>query len=157
MLGLGPFGAAGDGTGDGGNGADTTPRPTGTVVTGATGGDEADLPAFSFEIVAIEECGQTCRDVTVTLYNNQNQTATNVSVDTRIFAGNSTAQGDQIWEDTEDIGTMEPGSSVTRTQRVELSFSQAFAVQQNDGWITVVTTVRSDQTTITFENRRNVL
>lgn len=43
----------------------------------------------------VEECGQTCRDVTSTLSNNQDETATGVTVYTRVFAGeDNTAQED---------------------------------------------------------------
>lgn len=162
-LGVGPFGQPGDsgggmdgGAGDGETSATTTTAiPTGTVYTRTPGAGE-ELPPFSFTIDRIEECGRTCRDVTVTLYNNQNDTARNVTVYTRIYAGNSTAEGDRVWKGQEDVGTMAANSSATRTQRVDLTTSEAFKVQQNDGWITIVTTIRSDEATITFKNRRDV-
>ncbi len=154
-LGIGVFGGN-DGGADGS--AATTPVPTGTVYPAAGAGQDTtdEQPPFAFEIDAIEQCGQTCRDVTVTLYNDQNRTASNVTVYSRIYAGNSTNQSDRIWSGQEQIGTLEAGGSSTRTQRVELSASEGFAVQQNDGWITIRTTVQSDRTTITFVNRRNV-
>lgn len=159
-LGAGPFGGENDSdfVGDGGaDGTTQTPPPTGTVYTDMSGGDgTATQPPFTFEIVRIEQCGQTCRDVTVTLYNNQNETATNVSVFTRIYAGNSTAGDDKVWEGTKDVGEMASDSSVTRTQRVKLSTTEGFQVQQNDGWITLLVTVSSSDTTITFKERRNV-
>lgn len=156
LLGVGPF-AGGGGAADGGAGESTaTPPPTGTVYTQPAEGTVEDQPPFTFEIDNIEECGETCRDVTATLYNNQQQAASNVSVYTRIYAGNSTAEEDRIWTGDEQIGDMEAGGSDTRTQRVELSTREGFAVQQNDGWITILTTVDSEETTITFENRRNV-
>lgn len=151
-LGTGPFGG-----GDGGAGAPSaTPVPTGTVYDQSSGTTPEDQPPFSFEIDNIEQCGQTCRDVTATLYNNQEESASNVTVYTRIYAGNSTDQSDQIWSGEQQIGDMEAGSSATRTQRIELSVSEGFAVQQNDGWITVRTTVRSADTTVSFQNQRNV-
>jgi hypothetical protein len=156
VLGMGMFGL-----GDGGGGSEsgpTTPVPTGTVypVDGDGEGTTDDQPPFTFEIDSIEQCGQTCRDVTATVYNDQNRTASNVTVYSRIYAGNSTNQSDRIWSGQEQIGTLEAGGSATRTQRVELSASEGFAVQQNDGWVTIRTTVRSERTTVTFVNRRNV-
>jgi hypothetical protein len=131
-----------------------------TEAEGDGGGSEAtstaDSDPFTFSIDDIEECGQTCRDVTATLYNNQDEPASNVTVYTQIYAGNSTDESDQIWSGEQPIGDMEAGGSDTRTQRVELSTSDAFAVQQNDGWITVQTTVNSADVTITFQNQRNV-
>lgn len=142
--------------GDGGGGATATPPSTGTVYTDAPGGGSATEAPFSFNIQTIEKCGQTCRDVTVTLRNNQNETATGVSVYTRIYAGNNTEEKNKIWTGQRDIGELEAESSVTRTSRVELSMQEGFKVQQKDGWITIVTTVKSDQTTITFKSRRDV-
>lgn len=151
-LGMGPFGGGGGGASD----PSTTPVPTGTVYDQSDDEMPEEQPPFTFEIDNIEQCGQTCRDVTATLYNNQNQSASNVTVYTQIYAGNSTDQSDQVWSGQQQIGDMEAGGSDTRTQRVELSASEGFAVQQNDGWITVQTTVRSADTTITFQNQRNV-
>ncbi|MFB6142435.1 MAG: hypothetical protein ABEJ30_03730 [Halorientalis sp.] len=158
---LGGGGVDGGGSGGTNGGATDTPQPTGTVYTqsadgGGGGGSETRSPPFSFDIEQIEKCGQTCRDVTVTLDNDQNTTATGVTVFTRIYAGNTTDQDARVWNGEEDVGTMDPASNVTRTERVDLSMSEAFAVQQHDGWITVVTTVSSDDTTITFKSRRNV-
>lgn len=111
---------------------------------------------FTFVIDQIEDCGTTCRDVTVTLTNEQNQTDEDVTVYTRIYAGNTTDDDARIWEGKEAVGTMDAGASVTRTQRVSLSYSDAYSVQQNDGWITVVTTVQSNNETLTFTEHRDV-
>lgn len=169
VLGVGPLGGlAGDFgvvDGDAGEPVDT-PVSTGTVYTegaGSSGGDggsdagsASDTPPFTFAIQQIEKCGQTCRDVTVTLTNQQNTTAEDVTVYTRIYAGNSTAKEDLVWSGQKDVGTMAPGESVTETQRVKLSYMEAYSVKQADGWITVVTTIESADTTITFKSRRDV-
>lgn len=121
----------------------------------ATSLDESD--PFSFEIDDIEECGQTCRDVTVTLHNNQNDTATNVAVYIRIFAGeNNTDADDIVWEGTEEVGTLEAGASQTTTERVELSIQEARMIDEEDGWITILKTVESDDTTVTFQDSEKV-
>lgn len=160
-LGLGPFGGASDAEGTPTPAATATPAPTdaGDAQSGEETAEETaeELPPFTFEIVDMEECGTTCRDVTVTLHNNQEQSASDVSVTTRIYAGKSTDESDQIWSGDEEIGDMEAGGSETRTQRVELSTSEAFEVQRNDGWITIHTTVESRENTFTFEDERNVL
>ncbi|MFC7098066.1 hypothetical protein [Halobaculum marinum] len=168
VAGIGPLGDLG------GGGSDTvteTPQSTGTVYddAGADGSGDAaadsasagdddtnSLPPYTFAVQSIEQCGQTCRDVTVRLDNNRNETATGVSVFTRIYAGNSTDQGDMVWEGKRDVGAMDAGGSTTETSRVELSFSEAYQVQQADGWITIVTTIESDDVTITFRERRDV-
>lgn len=156
-LGLGPFGGASDGEVTPTPAATATPAPTDAVDTQSDEETAENLPPFTFEIVDMEECGTTCRDVTVTLHNNQEQSASDVSVTTRIYAGKSTDENDQIWRGDEEIGDMEAGDSETRTQRVELSTSEAFEVQRNDGWITIHTTVESRENTFTFEEERNVL
>lgn len=169
VLGVGPFEQVAGVTGvtaDDANGAVETPVATGTVYTDSgsdgdssgSGGDgsAADGPPFTFGIDRITKCGQTCRDVTVTLTNQQNTTATDVTVTTRIYAGNSTAKDDLVWSGQQDVGSMAAGESVTRTQRVKLSYMEAYAVKQADGWITVVTTIQSEDSTITFKSRRDV-
>lgn len=123
--------------------------------TDTTSTNETD--PFSFVIDRIEECGETCRDVTATLDNNQNETATNVVVYIRIFAGqDNTDTDDIVWEGTEDIGTIEAGGSYTTTERVELSLQDAHKVEQENGWITILTTIESDDTTVTFQDSEQV-
>lgn len=172
IAGIGPFGDIGGGSSEP---VTATPESTGTVYDDADGsddggngnggegtaadasGDADSVPPYTFAVETIEECGQTCRDVTVRLDNNRDEAATGVSVYTRIFAGNSTDSGDKVWEEKRDVGTVEAGSSTTETSRVELSYSEGFQVQQADGWITILTTVESDDVTITFKQRRDVL
>lgn len=117
----------------------------------------SDTPPFTFTIDDIEDCGSTCRDVTATLDNNQNDTATDVTVYTRIFSGeNNTETDDMVWEGKEEAGDMEPGESYTTTKRVELSLQEARQVDQANGWITILTTVQSDETTVTFQDSKQV-
>ena len=116
-----------------------------------------DVEPFTFEIDDVEECGQTCRDVTATLDNNQNQTATNVTVYIRIFAGaDNTDTDDIVWEGTEAAGTMAAGESHTTTERIDLSLQDARKVDQENGWITILTTIESDDTTVTFQDSEQV-
>ncbi len=164
LTGVGPFSGGGEA---GASELTEFPTSTGTPYnadgsassgdgSGSGTGDDASGAPFSFTIDSIEKCGQTCRDVTATLTNEQNDTATGVTVYTRIYAGNSTDASDLIWEGRQDIGTLEAGGSATETQRVELGYGEAYQVEQNDGWITVVTTVDTDDQTVTFEDQRNV-
>jgi hypothetical protein len=93
--------------------------------------------------------------VTATLTNQRQTAAESVSVATQIYAGNTT-DDDPVWVGTEPVGRLGAGESYTGTQRVQLSFSDAFAVREADGWTTVVTTVGSDGETIEFLDRRQV-
>ncbi|MFW5919811.1 MAG: hypothetical protein ACOCSF_06415 [Halanaeroarchaeum sp.] len=132
-----------------------TEHATDAGSTETTATDEGD--PFTFTIDNIEECGQTCRDVTATLDNNQNETATNVTVYIRIFAGeNNTDTEDVVWEGTEEVGTMEAGTSHTTTERVELSLQEGRKIDQENGWITMLTTVESDDRTVTFQSSEQV-
>ncbi|NHX35224.1 MULTISPECIES: hypothetical protein [Halolamina] len=155
----------GFGPAPGGGSADTSTPYEDTVVvestdSGGSGGEDGDgststatesQPPFSFVIESITECGQTCRDVNATIVNQQDTAATGVEVRSEIYTG-----GDLIWEGTSDVGTLSAGESFTDTKRVELSYSQAYKVQQNDGEILVKTYVRTDGGTYVFKDRRNV-
>lgn len=57
---------------------------------------------------------------------------------------------------TEDVGTLEAGGSYTVTRRVELSFGDAYAIDQEDGWIPIQTTVETADQTVTFTDQLQV-
>lgn len=142
---------AGDGSGgDGGDGGDGAGASEGGTTEEAT-----PQPPISFRIDSVRTCGQTCRDVTATLVNQQDRTATGVTVFTRIHEGNGT-DGDVVWEGQNEVGRLGAGASDTETQRVELSYFEALSIQQNGGWITIVLTVQTDERTVTFRERRDV-
>lgn len=150
------------------SGDSITEFPTETAPSGGGGGggsddgsgsvgSSTDTPPFTFSIDAIEECGRTCRDVTSTLFNNQNETATGVTVYTRMFAGeNNTAEDDLLWEGVEDVGTVEANGSYSTTRRVELSIQEGRQIQRNDGWVTILVTVESDGHVVTFKRSEQV-
>ena len=127
------------------------PTPTQTPTVEPTQTPTRPAHDFAFQTVGMKSCGSTCRDVTVRLTNRGTETATGVTVKSRIIAG-----GDQIWSGTEKIGRVQPGESVTRTKRVNLGFLDAAAVQQNNGYVTIKTTVKWDSGTQTFTERTKV-
>jgi len=142
--------AAPDGGGAG------TPTSDGGGSTGdASTATATPTPPFAVSIVSVEECGETCRDVTVDLTNQQDADATGVTVYTRIFAGNGT-DGEQVWSGEERVGTLAAGETHTATKRVELGFSDALAVNDAGGWVTVQTTIETDDRTVTFTEQRKV-
>lgn len=156
--------ASGAGSGGNGDAASTDdPFPTQTPAdSGAGSGDGANdagtadaEPSFAFDIDRIESCGETCRDVTTTL-TSEGAGAADVTVYTRIYAGNGT-DGDVVWEGSEPIGDLDAGESYTGTERVDLSITQAYAIQRSGGWITVRTTIDSDERTVTTTERREVV
>ena len=149
---------------DDGSGEDIESFPTETPTQTPAESDDGEAtatvtpepePAFAFTIDRIEECGETCRDVTSTLINDGDAAATNVTVYTRIYAGNGT-DGDVVWGGRERVGALDAGDSHTTTERVELSFADALAVESAGGWITVQTTIQSDEKTVTDTQRRQV-
>lgn len=154
-AGVGPFGP------DGGSDFPSSSSPAaddeGSSSGGSGGGASTETPQgpFDFDIGSVEECGQTCRDVTATLVNQQERRATGVSVYTRIHAGRGT-DGDVVWEGTYDVGALGAGASETETQRVELGYFDALKVQNQDGWITIVLAIDTDRRTVTFQERRDV-
>jgi hypothetical protein len=141
---------------DGGVASDDGSGDERTRIDTTTAGETTPTePKFAFLIDRIEECGDTCRDVTSTLENG-GAAASDVTVYTRIYAGNGT-DGDVVWQGTEPVGDLGGGESYTATKRVDLSFRGALAIRGENGWITVQTTVESDERTVTFTQRRNVL
>ncbi|MEF8855919.1 MAG: hypothetical protein V5A16_00705 [Haloplanus sp.] len=144
---------------DGGSGADIESFPTETPTRTESGDSAGETtttsepePDFVFTIDRIEECGETCRDVTTTL-TNDGAAATDVTVYSRIYAGNGT-DGDVVWEGRERVGALDAGASYTTTEQVDLSLADAVAVESAGGWITVQTTVQSDEKTVTFTEQR---
>lgn len=143
----------------GGNGEDVGSFPTvtsGTSGGAAGGGSSSDsTQAYTLTVEEVEPCGQTCRDVTSTLSNERSSDASDVTVYSRIYAGNGT-DGEVVWEGKEPVGDLDASESYTETRRIELSFSGAYTVRQHDGWITIETVVQSDERTVRFTQRRDV-
>ncbi|MFB6092281.1 MAG: hypothetical protein ABEK02_04630 [Haloquadratum sp.] len=137
-----------------------TPTAQPTAESQSGGGSDATAtatptPPFTLTIQSVEQCGQTCRDVTSSLTNQQNETAESVTVYTRIFAGRGTS-GDVVWRGEAAVGTLAPGETYTTTRTVDLTFSEALAVKNRDGWITIQTTVETADRTVTFTQQRQV-
>lgn len=165
LIALGIGGAVYTGVGPSPGGATGTPIsdfPTATEsdstpMSGDRTGSTATPDPFSFTIEQIEECGRTCRDVTASVRNNQDQSATGVTVYTRVFAGEDTVdESNQVWEGAESIGAIGAHESHTSTTRVELSLQDGRKIEQQDGWITILTSIESDDQTVTFRNNEQV-
>lgn len=145
-LGLYPV-PSGDGIGpdDSGNGA-----IDGGGNGSGTGDDVEDLP-FAFTVDDITDCGTTCRVVTATIVNTGNETAMDVTVDVQVFV-----RDDRIWEGTERIGTLEPDAERTVEKQVKISYRDGLKILDNDGYVTVRTTVTSAEGEWTFSERWKV-
>lgn len=146
------------GTTDGsGSASETTTDGSGSdsETTTDDGSTTAAAPEFGVTIDSVETCGQTCRDVTTTLANTGEGDATNVTVYSRVFVGQGT-DGDVVWSGEEDVGTLAAGNEYTTTRRVSLTYSEGYQIKQADGWITIQTTIVSDETTVTFTEQRQV-
>jgi len=111
-----------------------------------------DSPSsYDFTIENIEECGSTCRDVTAVLANTGDETRRNVRVTTKVYA-----DGDLLWSGNETVGTLDPEAAHTSTKRVNVGFAGGMKIQDNDGYVTIVTVIRSDDGTVRFSERRKV-
>lgn len=171
VAGLGPFGGNSDNIGDfptatpptasgangGSSGGGGSTGSGGSGGGGGSGGSAATTPPppFSLRVDSIEPCGDTCRKVTATLTNNQDRQSTGVTVYTRIFAGNGT-DGDVVWQGKQAVGSLGAGQSFTSTRTVDLGYGGGLKVQQNGGYVTIQTTVQTDQRTVTFVTQRDV-
>jgi hypothetical protein len=137
-----------------------TPADTATATPGsgstATGTATAANSPFSFVVTNVESCGDTCRDITAELTNDQSSAAENVTTFTEMYAGNSTDADDKVWEGRDQFGTLAAGETVETTQRVEFSLNDGIKIRNNGGWVTIVTTIRSNGETQTVTERRKV-
>ena len=162
LAGVGAAFVFGVGPAPGGDDAELTDFPTATPASSGDGGaagtaTAASTPPFDFGIERIERCGRTCRDVTVSLSNLQREAAEDVTVYTRMYAGqDNTAEEDLVWSGKEAVGTLEAGGTHTATKRVELSLSEGLTVENRDGWVTVLTTVQTADRTVTYRESRQV-
>ena len=100
--------------------------------------------AFEFGIDVIEECDTTCRDVTATLSNVGGEPAADVTVETTMYA-----DGDVVWEGTEEIGGLDAGEEFTGTERVDVGADDAARIEANDGQVTI-------ETVVVFEDGQDV-
>lgn len=139
----------------------TAGRDAGVERGSEADGDVSEFPEadgsepFAFRIEGIENCGETCREVTATVENTRSESAEEVTVRTRIFAGENSTD-EQIWENTETVGTLAAGETDSSTERVDLSLTEAYAIERSDGWITIETTVESAEETVTIRETRQV-
>lgn len=163
---LGPLSALADDLPGTSGDADPTSAPESNADDGGSGSDDgggggsAGTPTerepFGIRIVSVEECGDTCRDVTIRVTNRLNESAGGVGIVSRIFAGKRGDDGDELWEGEAGLGTIGASSSVTVEKRVKLGYFDAAKVKNNDGWITVRTTVTSDDAEATYVEEKNV-
>ncbi|MFC4448852.1 hypothetical protein [Halorussus aquaticus] len=127
-------------------GTDSSDSDAGGTTTGTT-----DDREYAFTILTVEKCGSTCRDVTARLDNTGGTPRENVRVTTKMYADD-----ELLWSGTQTVGTLGPGESHTSTKRVDVGFSGGMAISANDGYVTIVTVVRSDSGTTRFSERRKV-
>jgi hypothetical protein len=113
-------------------------------------------PPFTLETRGVEECGVLCRNVTSTVTNEQSRAAHEVTIETRLYAGNDT-DGQVRWERFEPVGRIDAGGSYRATRRVELPLEDALAIREADGWVTIRTTVDSAGQSVTVTDRQDVI
>ncbi|WP_129114531.1 hypothetical protein [Halegenticoccus tardaugens] len=123
----------------------------GQNATGSGETADGDDKRFRFAVERIEECGTTCRDVTVVVTNTGDRVDSEVVVVSRI-----SADGDELWRGQETVDSMDRDERVTRTERVDLGYADAYKVQRNDGYVTIDTTIRWAGGEETFTERRKV-
>lgn len=137
-----------------GTGTESPTVPTPNETTPAAAG-AADTQPFTLDTREVESCGMLCRNVTSTVTNEQATAARNVTVRTRLYAGNDT--DNQVrWEGTERVDRIGPGETYVTTQQVELLLNDALAIRDADGWVTIRTTVDSTDRSVTITDRREV-
>ena len=161
MFGIGPFGgvpAGGGGPADGSAAPTPADDRSGAGEASQTGNDPGAsetgpdrVRPFTVSVGRIEECGNTCRDVTASITNNGGNPRPNVTVSTEIYAG-----GDRVWEGRRELGTLAPDETKTRTERVDVGFLGAAKIKGDGGNVTIVTTVDWSDGSATYRERRSV-
>ena len=125
---------------------------TTTAVSDSSGATPADASSgYALDIRSIEKCGSTCRDVTAALTNEGASARRNVTATTEVYA-----DGDLLWSGNESVGTLSAGESHASTKRVRVGYAGGMKIRANDGYVTIVTVVRSDDGTTEFSERRKV-
>ena len=128
--------------------ATATQTPTATATPTVTG--SAEELGLAFETTNVSKCGDTCRDVTFAVTDTAGDGADDVAANITITSG-----GERIWQGQQEVGDVGANSTVEQTVRVEVSFSEAYAVSQNDGQVTITTVLSADgQTVTTVEERQ---
>lgn len=147
-----------DGTDDGSPGDEASHGGTGTAAESGSesvdggSGDAAPAPAsFRFDVRGVEDCGTTCRDVTVSVKNRGDTDAEDVDVKVKLLA-----DGDEIWTGTQSYERVAAGQARTETRRVKIGYFDGARIKANDGYVTIRTTITWDGGKETFSERRQV-
>lgn len=142
--------------GSGGTGVATEAAavPTPTETPPAERATPASQP-FTLDTREVEPCGMLCRNVTSTVTNEQATAARDVTIRTRLYAGNDTG-GEVRWRGIERVDSIGAGETYSTSQRVELSLEAALAIRDADGWVTIHTTVETIDRSVTVTDRRDV-
>ncbi|MDS0282133.1 hypothetical protein [Haloarcula onubensis] len=110
---------------------------------------------FTLETREVENCGMLCRNVTSTVTNEQSTAASDVTITTRLYAGNDTG-GEVRWQGIERVERIGAGETYETTHRVELPLEDALAIRDRGGWVTIRTTVETADRSVTVTDRREV-
>ncbi|MCU4802584.1 hypothetical protein OB920_19650 [Halobacteria archaeon HArc-gm2] len=145
-FGQGTFGGSGD--------AHTTPAQTADHGGAAESDDDSsgggERP-FTLDVQKIENCGKTCRDVTVSLTNNGGNPRENISVTTTVYAGQ-----DSVWQGEASIGTLASDESTRRTEQIDVGYVGGAKIERNDGTVTIETVVHWDGGEARYSEQRQV-
>lgn len=115
----------------------------------------ASGPPFTLDTRGVEECGILCRNVTSTVTNERDTPARDVTIHTRLYAGNDTS-GTIRWQQTSRVHRIEAGGTFQTTRRVTLSLDAALAIGAADGWVTIRTRVGAVDRRVTVTDRLEV-
>lgn len=115
----------------------------------------ASSQPFALETRDVETCGMLCRNVTSTVTNDQSAGARDITITTRLYAGNDT-DGEVRWQATERVGRLGPGETYRTIQGVELQLADALAIRDTGGWVTIDSTVETADQSVTVTDRREV-
>jgi hypothetical protein len=115
----------------------------------------ATAAPFDVSVQRVTQCGRTCRDMTISLANEQPTAAEDVTVYTRMVAGTGT-DGPVLFENRHLVGMLGAGAATTVPEHLDLSLSDVATIGTADGRVTVQLTIQSTDETMTVTDRRVV-
>lgn len=102
---------------------------------------------FDAEVEEINKCGETCRELVYALLNRGDKTASDVTVNIKIFT-----DGEKLWDNDQEVGELGAQSKRSGILReIDVGLSGGRKIKSNDGDIVIELTPSSDGVSETFE------
>jgi len=109
----------------------------------ATPAPTASTETFDVIVNEITKCGRTCRTLDYTVQNRGDQDLTGIEARVRVYTPDT--DGDQVYDDTQEIGDLAAGTQVDATKDIDTGLSGGRKIQNNDGDIDIRVNLSSNE------------